>query len=240
MPSTGLSRDVLAQFLPNQQAVRAFETMQGDINVTLPTTIEEVALSAAASGNTAAAALAQVEDLAGQLDMVLSGPAPADGDLAGDVDALLAAPALTLGTLSAQNDDDVALTGGRMDGVVIGASARAAASFTTVAVSGQITSSVAGAAPFVVVSSFEVANLRSATATALATARTIGGVAFDGTANITVASATGTFTVGAGFGCNGKTAQGAYSVGAAATDLASALTLVNNLRLALIANGIAV
>jgi hypothetical protein len=40
------------------------------------------------------------------------------------------------------------------------------------------------------------------------------------------------------FGCNGKSAQGSYSLGPAATDLASVITLANNIRSALIANGI--
>jgi hypothetical protein len=47
------------------------------------------------------------------------------------------------------------------------------------------------------------------------------------------------FTVG-NFGCNGKTPQAAYSVNAAATDPATTMALVNQLRAALIANGIAV
>jgi hypothetical protein len=50
----------------------------------------------------------------------------------------------------------------------------------------------------------------------------------------------GNLTTKAGFGCNGKAAQSAYAVGAAATDAATTQTLANNLRLALIANGIAV
>lgn len=75
-------------------------------------------------------------------------------------------------------------------------------------INGQITSLVAsGTPPFVVASTTEVANLRAATATALATARTIGGVSFDGTANITVASATGGFSVSGG----NLTVTGKYS-----------------------------
>ncbi len=45
--------------------------------------------------------------------------------------------------------------------------------------------------------------------------------------------------VGTGFGCNGASPQTAYSVGAAATDAATTQSLVNNIRAALIANGIA-
>lgn len=55
----------------------------------------------------------------------------------------------------------------------------------------------------------------SATATALETARTIGGVSFDGTANITVASATGGFTVSGGdlaLGTNSITMSGSIGV----------------------------
>jgi hypothetical protein len=40
------------------------------------------------------------------------------------------------------------------------------------------------------------------------------------------------------FGCNGKAPQASVALGAAATDPATAQTLVNNIRTALIANGI--
>lgn len=54
-------------------------------------------------------------------------------------------------------------------------------------------------------------------------------------------AAAGSFTsltASAGFGCNGQTAQSAVALGAAATDPASTQTLANNMRAALIANGI--
>lgn len=47
-------------------------------------------------------------------------------------------------------------------------------------------------------------------------------------------------TTSLGFGCNGMPAQAAYSVGAESTDLDSVIVLTNNMRLALIANGIAI
>lgn len=47
----------------------------------------------------------------------------------------------------------------------------------------------------------------------------------------------GALTVLAGFGCNGKSAQSAYALGGAATDLASVITLANNLRTMAINNG---
>lgn len=45
-------------------------------------------------------------------------------------------------------------------------------------------------------------------------------------------------TTSAGFGCNGKTAQPSAALGAAATDLPTVITLANNMRTALINNGI--
>ena len=80
----------------------------------------------------------------------------------------------------------------------IGGGTPGAGSFTTIDATGQITSTLAtGTAPFVVASTTPVANLsiggssssttgNAATATALQNARTIDGVSFDGTANITV------------------------------------------------------
>lgn len=50
----------------------------------------------------------------------------------------------------------------------------------------------------------------------------------------------GDFTASAKFGCNGQAARAAYSVNAASTDLATVIALCNQIRLALIANGICV
>jgi hypothetical protein len=49
-----------------------------------------------------------------------------------------------------------------------------------------------------------------------------------------------TLTATGGFGCNGKSAQSSATVNAASTDLATVIALCNQLRAALIANGIAV
>jgi hypothetical protein len=56
--------------------------------------------------------------------------------------------------------------------------------------------------------------------------------------NAAGALAAGTFTVTGAFGCNGSSAQTAVALGAASTDLATVITLANNIRTALIANGI--
>ena len=50
----------------------------------------------------------------------------------------------------------------------------------------------------------------------------------------------GNLVVTGNFGCNGQSAQGAYSLGAAATDLPSVVALANSIRSALIAVGIGV
>jgi hypothetical protein len=55
---------------------------------------------------------------------------------------------------------------------------------------------------------------------------------------IRIDHATGGVRLLTGFGCNGQAPQSAASLGAAATDLASVITLANNIRTALIANGI--
>jgi hypothetical protein len=53
-----------------------------------------------------------------------------------------------------------------------------------------------------------------------------------------VAEVTGTFKATGAFGCNTKTPQTAVAVNAACTDLATCIALTNQLRAALIANGI--
>jgi len=61
----------------------------------------------------------------------------------------------------------------------------------------------------------------------------------DGAVSMGVLTATSGSFSGA-FGCNGNTAQGKYTVNAASTDLATVVALCNQLRAALIANGICV
>ena len=63
----------------------------------------------------------------------------------------------------------------------------------------------------------------------------ITGGTLDGVAIGQTTRASGAFTT---FGCNSKDPQAAAALGGAATDLASAITLTNNIRAALIANGI--
>ena len=70
-----------------------------------------------------------------------------------------------LGTMSTQNANSVAVTGGAIDGTTIGATTASTGAFTTVSASSVITSTVTtGTAPFTVASTTQVANLNAATA----------------------------------------------------------------------------
>lgn len=106
--------------------------------------------------------------------------------------------------------------------------------FTTMSATGQITSTLAtGTAPFVITSTTKVTNLNVdlLDGSDWGTPGAIGSTTAN-TGRFTTVTATGAF------GCNGKTAQTAFALGAAATDLPTVITLANNMRTALINNGI--
>lgn len=117
----------------------------------------------------------------------------------------------SLGTMAKQNDYDVDINGGAIDGVVIGGSSPSSGRFTTLAASQGISGELSGnastatklkSAVLVGGVSFDGSsdiNLpgvnqqgnqgttgNAATATRLQTARTINGVSFDGSSNITI------------------------------------------------------
>ena len=108
----------------------------------------------------------------------VSGALPVANGGTGATSAAGARTGLGLGSTATQDASSVALTGGTMNGVVIGGSSAAAGSFTTINASGAITGDLTGNAD---------------TATALATGRTIGmtgdvtwtSAAFDGSGNVT-------------------------------------------------------
>lgn len=161
MPKLNLTRDVLAKIAQgNQRAVIALEQVFSDVGDTFPSTIEEanaLAGSALAVAQAATAALSLLAEALARLDVAPAQVPPMDAD---DT-----APRAHLGTISAQNADNVEVTGGTIDNTSIGQTTAAAAKFTTVAASGQITSTVAiGTAPLVVTSTTRVANLNVASA----------------------------------------------------------------------------
>lgn len=289
MPKLMLDRQTLARLLQNDhQAIVAFEKVLGDVGDALPSTLEEVTALASMASSLANMALEILAKTDGQLELLRGLPTP----VAPPVDENYI-PAISLGTIAQQNAESVDITGGTISGVTI-------------------TGDISG---------------NAATATALQTARTINGVSFNGTANITIVDATRALLAGstsqafatstldasdvvtvtkssggatvevlslensgggvstkasigfyaagtkyseikggygaaspeitvevsgtqelllnaagaainAGFGCNTKAAQTPYTLGAAATDLASVITLANNLRTMSINNGI--
>ena len=161
MPKLNLSRDVLAKIAQNnQRAVFALEKVFENVGDTFPSTIEEanaLAGSALAVAQAATSALALLADALARLETAPVAPPPVEPD---DI-----APRPHLGTIAAQNADAVEITGGTADGTTIGTTTAAAAKFTTVAASGQITSTVAiGTPPLVVASTTRVANLNVAAA----------------------------------------------------------------------------
>lgn len=174
MPKLGLDRQQLAKFLPNQEAIRAFEQVF-DFTTSAPTTIEEAAVLAGTAAAIANQALAMLAGYAELLEQLGAAPARPDHVVPDDFTPAIAIP--SVGTLGEQDASAVAITGGAIDDTTVGATVKASGAFTSL-----------------------IASL--------------------------------------GFGCNGKTAQTSVALGAAATDLASVITLANNIRTALIADGI--
>lgn len=157
MPSPlKLDRRTLAQLLQgNSQAIVAFERLQTDVGDVLPTTIEEAHALAGQALAAAQVAFSMVTLLAESLARLEGAPA-----VPPQVDPDDTAPRAHLGSIAGQNADQVEITGGTIDGTPIGQTAAAAAKFTTVAASGQITSTVApGTPPLAIASTDKVANL---------------------------------------------------------------------------------
>lgn len=154
--SNFLDRRTLAKFLPTPQAISAFEGMLKSVG-SFPGTVEEANALAAQALATAAQALAMLAEMASMLEQLAASPAPQPPLEPDDT-----APRAQLGTMSAQNHDAVEITGGAIDDTPIGQAKAAKGSFTTLAASDQITSTVAdGTPPLVIASTARVANLNA-------------------------------------------------------------------------------
>lgn len=119
---------------------------------------------------------------------------------------------------------------GRIDSMTIGANVPAAATFTTLTASGQVNLNPAN----------NVVNLKptGALSGVFIAPVTVGNMDNMIIGNTTpVAAKVTTLTAVNGFGCNGKTAQPAFALGAAAIDLPTVIVLANNLRNLSIGNG---
>lgn len=109
MPNFNLDRQVLAQFLPNHQAITAFEQMQNSVSTTLPSTIEEAAAAAALATSFAESALTLLAEAMAELERMQSAPAAIQTIERDDT-----APRAELGTISPQDAEAVDITGGRI------------------------------------------------------------------------------------------------------------------------------
>jgi hypothetical protein len=155
MADLKISRDQLAQFLPDHQLIRAFEQLFVATETTLPESSDDANNNAAIAITVAQGAVAALSEIAEQLSALLAAPPAAAAIEPNDL-----TPRVELGTMASQNADSVAITGGSIDGVALGAAAPGSAVFTSISYSGQLTSTVAtGTAPMVVASTTKVANL---------------------------------------------------------------------------------
>lgn len=256
MPKLMLDRAAIAQLAQGvPRTISALEKIFSDVDGALPSDINEAhaaasqAMATAQSSMEAVALLAEASEVAGHALAVALACMERVNLLAEALAPLECMPRAHLGTISGQDANAVDISGGTAIGVAvsnstidncginatpIGQQVAAAARFTTVSASGQITANAPGnVAPFVVNSATMVENLnvRSLQGQDWGTPLPIG----TGTPNV------GAFTnlrAYNGFGCNGKSEQGSYPLGGAATDLDSAIALANNMRIALISNGI--
>ena len=211
-----LTRQQLEKFLPDHQSIRAFEQLLLDVDAT-PTTIEQANNNANTAIAMATAALSALAEAVSAIEQLISAPVAEPTFEQEDYSTVV-----YVGTLGVQNDDEVEITGGAISGASIAA--------TTLSASGAVTLSPANANVVI-----------SPTGTGLvtiapATAGTMDNMAIGGVTPSTLRGTTVTAT--GAFGCNGKTAQTAFALGAAATDLPTVITLANNIRTALINNGI--
>ncbi|MFS2027064.1 hypothetical protein [Massilia sp. CT11-137] len=231
MPKLNLSRDVLAKIAQgNQRAVIALEQVFDDVGDTFPSTIEEanaLAGSALAVAQSNAALLSLLVDALSRLETM---PAQVP-----QVDSDDTTPRTHLGTISAQNHDSVAITGGTAN---FDAGTVAAPSLT---LGGDTSSGLYRSAPDVLdiaIAGAKLIELATQLVTitgALTVSNQITSTVATGTAPLVVASTTLVANLHAAVADSLGTAS-AYP--ANATDLASCITLANALKAANTAKGV--
>lgn len=148
--SSRLNRAQLAQFLPNPQAIKAFEDLFAAVASGLPSSLQDVEMSAGQAQQQAGEALATLALVADQLARLLLAPAfeqtaadqympPSDQASSGDsygptvdfssvLDLYLPPQQPVAAGLTDPNS--VKITGGTIDGTVIGGTVAAAGTFT--------------------------------------------------------------------------------------------------------------
>lgn len=106
MTHSRVTRQQLAEFLPSQALIKAFEALFEAVNETTPATVTEAQLSADSAQFQVAEALGQLATIASELSLALH-----DGytELV-EVDNYI--PPVSYGTMAEQNADGVEITGG--------------------------------------------------------------------------------------------------------------------------------
>jgi len=129
----GLNRDQLSKALGGNYAViRAFEQLQLDASVT-PSTIEEAAATANSALSVANLAVNALLEIADALDPLVMAPVSSPEPYEEPYVPATAVP--IVGTIAEQDAEQVAITGGNIDGTVIGATAVAAGNFSNLVAS---------------------------------------------------------------------------------------------------------
>lgn len=128
-----ITRDQLAKFLPDNDTIRRFEKLFLQVAATDPENIdvifrliEEVVVGAGSAVANSNQANASLESIAQSLALLAAGPPVHDLVIADNL-----SPPIQIGTMGEQQSDRVRITGGAIDGTVIGANTPAAVTGTT-------------------------------------------------------------------------------------------------------------
>jgi len=116
------TRSELAQFLPSQRAIRAFEAL---FNQTVPS-IDDASLLAVSQSAQIMTVLGLLEDIASKLDLIATQSNAVISEAQDDLSVVYypqptddtLEPRQELGTLSPQNSDDVDVTGGTVTATI--------------------------------------------------------------------------------------------------------------------------
>lgn len=108
MSKLRIDRRTLATFLKTPEAIGTFERLLTDVGA-FPSSIEEAQALAASALTSAAAALDALASLAAEMERVAAAPSLADQIESDDIESRA-----ELGTISSQDHDAIAITGGRI------------------------------------------------------------------------------------------------------------------------------
>lgn len=137
MSSSSLNRSQLAEFLPSPQAIKAFEELFVAVSDGLPSNLEDIAAAAGTAQRQAGEALAGLAVIADQLALLLLAPSAEQQisdqygpptDFSSVLDLYLPPQQPLAAGLTDPNN--VKITGGTIDGTVIGGTVAAAGTFT--------------------------------------------------------------------------------------------------------------